>query len=107
MNKCQLLAFGLLLLLNLGCRDSTENSEEKTLISESLKEKPEDIEVPEGMVWIPGGHFLQGALDEDQMASNHEKPAHPVVVDGFFMGITEVTNAEYRKFVKETGYITC
>lgn len=61
---------------------------------------------PKGMVWIPGGTFLQGAVSQDKMAMEHEKPQHPVSVDGFFMDITEVTNAEFSKFVNETGYLT-
>ncbi|MFI1744578.1 formylglycine-generating enzyme family protein [Thalassobellus sediminis] len=61
---------------------------------------------PEGMVWIPGGTFQQGAVSQDKMAMKHEKPQHTVTVDGFFMDITEVTNAQFSKFVKQTGYIT-
>lgn len=58
------------------------------------------------MVWIPGGEFVQGAVPQDKMAMEHEKPAHKVAVDGFFMDITEVTNAQFAQFVKETAYIT-
>jgi formylglycine-generating enzyme required for sulfatase activity len=59
---------------------------------------------PKGMVWIPGGKFTMGTNDED--AWPDEKPAHPVRVDGFFMDETEVTNAQFRAFVKATGYVT-
>lgn len=58
------------------------------------------------MVWIPGGEFLQGAVPNDNMAMFHEKPAHKVHVDGFYMDKHEVTNAQFAKFVKETGYVT-
>ncbi|MCF7559428.1 formylglycine-generating enzyme family protein [Sabulilitoribacter multivorans] len=61
---------------------------------------------PDGMVWIPGGTFLQGAVPQDQMAMKHEKPQHQVTVDGFFMDIAEVTNSEFSKFVEATGYVT-
>ncbi len=61
---------------------------------------------PNGMVWIPAGTFLQGAVPQDKEAMAHEKPQHPVSVDGFFMDITEVTNAAFLKFVKETGHKT-
>ncbi len=71
-----------------------------------IKEKPEDVETPTGMVWIPGAVIEEGAVPQDQMAMDHEKPAHKVAVDGFFMDITEVTNAEFKKFVDETGYKT-
>ena len=60
----------------------------------------------EGMVWIPGGSFYQGALDNDTLALIHEKPRHLVHIDGFYMDISPVTNKEFRDFVKETGYIT-
>ena len=78
------------------------NNQEVELITEHSSE----IEVPEGMVWIPGGKFQQGAKQSDELALDQEKPAHPVAVDGFFMKITEVTNREFKDFVKETGYIT-
>ncbi|ASV32741.1 formylglycine-generating enzyme family protein [Maribacter cobaltidurans] len=71
-----------------------------------LVEKPNDVDTPEGMVWIPGGELKQGAVPQDKMAMQHEKPAINVLVDGFFMDITEVTNAQFEKFVNETGYVT-
>ena len=89
-----------------------ENSEEvsdtsKVVdVSKLIVQKPDDLNTPEGMVWIPGGEFTQGAIPEDKMAMPHEKPAHKVAVDGFFMDITEVTNAQYKRFVDATGYIT-
>ena len=33
-------------------------------------------------------------------------PVHRVYVDGFWMDTTEVTNAEFEKFTKATGYVT-
>lgn len=71
-----------------------------------VKEKPEGVVTPDGMVWIPGAIIEQGAVPQDKMAMEHEKPAHKVAIDGFFMDITEVTNAEFKKFVDETGYKT-
>ena len=58
----------------------------------------------EGMVWIPGGTFSMGG-DNDQ-ARQDEFPKHQVKLNGFFMDITEVTNAQFAKFVAATGYIT-
>ncbi|MFS4491372.1 formylglycine-generating enzyme family protein [Maribacter sp. 2308TA10-17] len=69
-------------------------------------EKPEGINSPVGMVWIPGGIIRKGAVPQDKMAMAHEKPAHKVAVDGFFMDITEVTNLQFEKFVNATGYKT-
>ncbi len=59
---------------------------------------------PPGMVWIPGGEFMMGT--DSDLGWPDEKPAHRVRVDGFWMDEHEVTNAEFRKFVDATGYIT-
>jgi sulfatase modifying factor 1 len=58
----------------------------------------------DGMVYIPASTFLMGA--SDAAGRDDEYPQHKVKVDGFWMDITEVTNASFSKFVKETGYIT-
>src|SRR5262249_48973505 len=59
---------------------------------------------PPGMVWIPGGEFAMGSDAPD--ASSHERPAHRVRVGGFWMDETDVTNAQFRRFVEATGYVT-
>ena len=61
---------------------------------------------PKGMVWIPKGTFIQGAVLHDAMALPRELPNFKVKLDGFFMDITEVTNEQFAKFIDETGYIT-
>jgi len=35
-----------------------------------------------------------------------EAPAHPVTVDGFWIDKYQVTNAQFRRFVKDTDYVT-
>lgn len=75
------------------------------------KVRPEDADLivkepapaPTGMVWIPGGVALMG-----DPAGQHEdeRTEHEVALDGFWMDATEVTNRDFRKFVKETGYVT-
>lgn len=57
-----------------------------------------------GMVYIPGGVFEMGA-DNEQAAAD-EYPKHKVEVSPFYMDVTEVTNADFKKFVDATGYIT-
>ena len=61
---------------------------------------------PEGMVWISSGVYEMGALEEDKFARKDEQPKHTVMVDGFWMDVTEVTNKQYQQFVNKTGYIT-
>lgn len=63
-----------------------------------------DSAATEGMVWIPGGTFMMGASDQEGRPD--EYPQHQVQVKGFWMDATEVTNAQFRKFVEATGYIT-
>lgn len=57
---------------------------------------------PTGMVYIPPGKFEMGSIDNP----HRDAPLHVVRIDGFFMDKTEVTNAEFQKFVDETGYQT-
>jgi sulfatase modifying factor 1 len=54
------------------------------------------------MVWIPGGTFRMGSAD----FYAEERPVHEVAVDGFWMDDHQVTVAEFRRFVKATGYVT-
>jgi formylglycine-generating enzyme required for sulfatase activity len=59
---------------------------------------------PPSMVWIPGGEFTMGT--DAAPGWPEEKPAHRVRLDGFWMDPTDVTNAQFRAFVKATGYVT-
>ena len=54
------------------------------------------------MVWISGGTFRMGSNDHYP----EEAPVHQVTVDGFWMNKYQVTNAQFARFVKETGYVT-
>jgi formylglycine-generating enzyme len=58
---------------------------------------------PKGMLWIPGGVFWMGC---EGCGMPDALPAHLVEVDGFWMDRTPVTNAEFQRFVTETGYVT-
>lgn len=59
---------------------------------------------PAGMRWIPPGDFVMGT--DDSNSFRNERPAHRVKLDGFWMDEHDVTNAEFRKFVEATGYVT-
>ena len=69
---------------------------------------------PQGMVWIPGGEFSMGcALPSEGVctmatmnAAQDAEPIHRVYVDGFWMDKAEVSNEQFEKFVKATGYVT-
>ncbi len=57
---------------------------------------------PKNMVWVPGGSFLMGSAD----FYPEERPVRRVAVDGFWMDSRPVTVAEFRRFVRATGYVT-
>ena len=56
----------------------------------------------EDLAWIPGGTFRMGSDSHYP----EEAPAHDVTVSGFWMSRFVVTNAQYQRFVDETGYVT-
>jgi sulfatase modifying factor 1 len=61
-----------------------------------------DAAVRGAMIWIPGGNFLMGS----NSFYREERPVRPAHVDGFWIDSYPVTNAEFRKFVEATGYVT-
>lgn len=54
-----------------------------------------------GMVWIPPGTFEMGSEFYPE-----EAPIRSVMVHGFWMDRTEVTNREFAEFVAATHYVT-
>jgi sulfatase modifying factor 1 len=73
---------------------------------------PAPANTPDGMAWIPGGEFSMGVQNAPDMnevgmqATTDSRPVHRVYVDGFWMDKTDVTNEEFAKFAKATGYVT-
>lgn len=67
-------------------------------------EKGNSFELSNEMVLIPGGILDMGG-DNEQAAAN-EYPKHKVSIHSFWMDATEVTNAQFAKFVEATGYVT-
>ena len=54
------------------------------------------------MAWIAGGTFLMGS----DRHYPEERPSHSVVVEGFWMDQTAVTNQDFDRFVAVTGHKT-
>ena len=63
------------------------------------------------MVFIPGGEFImgvdipkneEGRREVELTIDIDETPAHKVYLDGFYIDKFEVTNAQYKKFLKAT-----
>ena len=59
--------------------------------------------IPE-TVKIPAGSFLMGSSDADPQAGSDEKPQHTLTLPTYWIGKTEVTNAQFRPFVEGDGY---
>ena len=54
------------------------------------------------MRWIPSSTFLMGSED----FYPEERPVHRVAVDGFWIDERPVTGGEFRRFVRDAGYVT-
>jgi sulfatase modifying factor 1 len=84
------------------------NSEEAPLSSHSdgvpdvLEGKAAQTPDLEGMAKIAGGAFVMGS----DRHYPEEAPAHKVVVDDFWIDQFAVTNAQFRRFVEATKYVT-
>jgi len=63
---------------------------------------PAGIDVPEGMVYVPGGVTRIGSED----GLPEEQPVFAARVEAFLMDVHPVTVAQFRAFVEATGYLT-
>ena len=109
--------FALAAALSVGFAPAWGRAAETGVVFEATLVKPDPAPgpAPQGMVWIPGGEFSMGAGDSDEAICSTSgmdgptldaQPVHRVAVDGFWMDATEVTNAQFAKFVAATGYVT-
>lgn len=58
------------------------------------------------LIYIPGGTFKMGTEDRDGFPTDGEGPIRDVTVNPFYMDAYAVTNAEFKKFITDTGYVT-
>src|SRR6185503_15543782 len=56
--------------------------------------------LPEGMVMVPAGAYTIGRDEGSEL----ERPRHTVELPAFYIDRTEVTNADYKKFVDATSH---
>jgi formylglycine-generating enzyme len=82
---------------------SSASSDAGSAAAAVIDNTPPPGPAPEGMVWIPGGTFWMGC---EGCNMPDALPLHLVRVDGFWMDETPVTNAQFGKFIKATGYQT-
>ncbi|MBB6675181.1 formylglycine-generating enzyme family protein [Cohnella nanjingensis] len=58
------------------------------------------------MVYLPGGTFTMGSNSAEGYPADGEGPARTVRVDPFRISAYAVTNAQFKAFADETGYVT-
>jgi serine/threonine-protein kinase len=69
-----------------------------------VKKRPrsENVRPPgaEGMVFIRGGKLMMG---RNKGGRKYDRPAHEVFVADFYLDVTEVSNADYARYLKTKG----
>jgi sulfatase modifying factor 1 len=86
------------------CCQSNIPSRFKTAAANNPEITPSNNTSHAGMLWIKPGTFMMGG--DNEQADEDEYPKHKVIIDGFWMDATEVTNAQFAAFVKAIRYIT-
>ncbi len=84
----------------IGC----STKKEKAAASSETAIEKSSVKDLSDMVRIPAGTYVMGGKSDQ--ASEDEFPRHDVTVSSFYMDVTEVTNADFLKFIEATGYIT-
>lgn len=64
---------------------------------------PEDVLIHDGFGLLPAGPFTMGCAPGDQDCRDDELPAHEAYVSAFYMSQTEVSYAEFSRFMPKTG----
>jgi formylglycine-generating enzyme len=90
--------------MSLSCISKKQKDEQvAAFIDHSLLDSLSADTTSSKMVWIHAGKFRMGS---DDPGFPDAQPVHEVEVYGFWMDEHEVTNAEFARFVKASGYIT-
>src|SRR5215217_8156356 len=58
------------------------------------------------LVLIPAGEFLMGSPEDEPERSKSERQHRRVIRKPFYLGQTEVTVAQFRRFAAETKFLT-
>lgn len=56
------------------------------------------------MIWVEGGDFLMGCTSEQSDCGSDEQNVRRVTVDGFYIGMLEVTQSQWEKVVGTSVY---
>ncbi|XP_067907565.1 formylglycine-generating enzyme isoform X3 [Heterodontus francisci] len=93
--------------ISLAKQAAAKYSKEANVVDQEIAEdyRPRLEKRTNQMVLIPGGVFTMGT-DNPGIPQDGEGPARKVHVKQFYMDTYEVTNAEFERFVRATGYTT-
>ena len=84
---------------------SSKSTSQNAFGVNDVREQPKEITSEKDgakMRLIPAGEFEMGnSLDE---GGDDERPVHTVYIDSFYLDVYEVTNAQYKQFIEETGH---
>jgi len=81
-------------------KPETEDNRTFTLSEQSKKKLLQD------MIWVKGGSFTMGSMAPE--ATNREKPAHKVTLDGFYIGKTELVQSLFEELMGwNVSYFPC
>lgn len=56
------------------------------------------------MIWVEGGEFMMGCTSEQGTCDDDEQNVRRVTVDGFYIGMLEVTQSQWEKVVGTSVY---
>ena len=56
------------------------------------------------MIWVEGGEFMMGCTSEQSGCSSDEQNVRRVTVDGFYIGMLEVTQSQWEKVMGTSVY---
>jgi formylglycine-generating enzyme required for sulfatase activity len=72
----------------------------------SQSARPQPKRRTRGMAALPGGEFVMGTDEGTGHPEDGEGPARRVVLRPFWLDVCAVTNAQFLRFVKASGYVT-
>ncbi len=88
-----------------GSTDAAARSAELSALAAVGAARP-DRDRRRGTVALTGGTFAMGSEQPEAVAADGEGPVRDVTVSSFRMDETAVTNRQFGRFVRETGYRT-
>jgi len=81
-----------------------EQSDSPAVPGQTFQDRLQDGSLGPKMVVIPAGAFMMGSPEGEPKRDSDEGPQHRVrILKSFALGVTEVTFAEYDRFVLATG----